>query len=240
MIKYAVKNQKPTRYFSKKAHKKLLKTADWTSPTLLQPQTNEWNPLGIYDTGTLMYIKGQCGVEEESKLTLERKEGDISHQTALFNEKLRENPHDTELWLSFVDHQDLVRSHLYGNLSSNEEQKKVSHPKALLERKVSILDKAIEQNPKNVELLTARLKIASEYWDTSALHQEWRNILFNNPSLIQLWKEYLNFVECRFEGFSVTTVLKVYCSCLQKLTQMLQPSFASHQRPAHLEEFMIG
>lgn len=237
-MKYAGKKNKPTRYFSKKAHRKVLKNVESTNTI---PQTSERNPLGIYDTGTLMYIQGQGDVEEKSNIPkLEREKGDITHQTALFNEKLREKPHDIDLWLSFVEHQDLVSSHMYDDTSCNEKQDRIPHQKAILERKVSILDKAIEQNPKNVELLSARLKIAAEYWDTSVLHQEWRNILFNNPSLIQLWKEYLNFVECRFEGFNVTSVLKVYNSCLQKLTQMLHPSFASHQRPAHLEEFILG
>lgn len=225
---------KAIRYFSKKA----LKSAVMVSPNQSTQHINESNPLGIYDPKTLMYIQGQSDTNTTNAKTIVGIEMNFVQQTALLNEKLRDNPHDIELWLSFVEHQNLVSDSWNGEFPENKG--KNLYQKALSERKMSIIDKAVELNPRSVKLLSARLKIAAEFWDTPSLHQEWRNTIFSNPSLIQLWNEYLSFLECRFEGFSVSSVLKTYNNCLQKLIQMLQPSFASHQKPPNIEEFTIG
>ena len=234
-----MKKPKAIRYFGRRALKRLAKVIH---PLPIQPQLSERNPLGIYDASTVMYIQGHTAESKDDQSFGEKEEVAITRQTALFNEKLRGNPHDIDLWLSFVEHQNVACFMASEDNSDNQPktQGRNRHHRALLERKVSILDKAILQNPKNVELITARLKIAAEFWDATSLHQEWRNMLFINPMSVQLWQEYLNFVECYFEGFSVTQVLKGYANCIQKLTQMQQPSFASHQRPPNLEEDMIG
>lgn len=238
----SLNKSKPHRYFGKNALRRLTKIAN-TQP--LQPLCTETNPLGIYDSSTALYIQGRKAERTNDEQTQGIKELEMSRQTALFNEKLRENPHNVNLWLSFIEHQNSASFSLMENDSdiSQSQHKKLGrnlHRRAQLERKVAILDKAIEHNPKSVKLLTARLNIVAEYWDVSTLHQEWRNVLFLNPVSIELWNEYLNFIENNFEGFSVALALKTYASCFQKLLQMQQPSFASHQRPAHLEEFIIG
>ncbi|XP_045026385.1 nuclear exosome regulator NRDE2 [Daphnia magna] len=237
----SLNKSKPHRYFGKNALRRLTKIAN-TQP--LQPLCTETNPLGIYDSSTALYIQGRKAERTNDEQTQGIKELEMSRQTALFNEKLRENPHNVNLWLSFIEHQNSASFSLMENDSdiSQSQHKKLGrnlHRRAQLERKVAILDKAIEHNPKSVKLLTARLNIVAEYWDVSTLHQEWRNVLFLNPVSIELWNEYLNFIENNFEGFSVALALKTYASCFQKLLQMQQPSFASHQRPAHLEEFII-
>lgn len=233
---------KPLRYFGKKAQIRLAKI---NSLPCVQPKLSESNPLGVYDKSTIKYIEGQGYVTEPNKeQSLWGEEMEAARKTALFNEKLRKNPNDITLWMLFVEHQDTCFSQSESisdseNINSKKQSKSSSH-RALLERKVSIFDKAIEQNPKNVDLITARLNLAMEYWDASALHQEWRNVLFVNPALLQLWKEYLRFMENYFEGFNVTQILKAYANCLQKLMQMTHSSFAVHQRPSYLEESMIG
>ena len=233
---------KPQRYFGKKSLRKLAKVINIPE----KPQeASETNPLGIYDSSTALYIQGNHIANSDVPPAVRDREFEISHQTALFNEKLRENPHDIDLWLSFIDHQNIASFSVIEEDANSSKKKPKNHgrslhPRALLERKMAILDKAIERNQKSIKLLTARLNIAAEYWDLSAMHQEWRNVLFVNPMSIELWKEYLNFIEFSFEGFTVAQVLKAYASCMQKLIQMQQPSFAAHQRPENLEDFMIG
>ncbi|XP_057380946.1 nuclear exosome regulator NRDE2-like [Daphnia carinata] len=236
----SLKKSKKHRYFGKNALKRLTKIAITEPP---QPLLTETNPLGIYDSSTASYIEGKKAGKTNDEQTLGGKEFEIPRQTALFNEKLRENPHDVNLWLSFIEHQNAASLLMENDSDSSQSQHKKSgrnlHRRALLERKIAILDKAIKHNPKSVKLLTARLNVAAEYWDVPTLHQEWRNVLFLNPVSIELWNEYQNFIENNFEGFSVALALKTYASCFQKLLQMQHPSFASHQRPAHLEEFII-
>ena len=239
--KFKVKKQKPPRYFGKRAIRRISKPPIHVK----QEIPSDRNPLGIYDVGTVMYIQGQSAPETTDDIPVINKEEDrVKQKNAEYNKKLKQEPQNIQLWLEFIDFQDspeaqrLVTNAIH--TASKEKQLKNLHKRALLERKVSILDKAIEMNPKCVELITTKLQIASEYWEAGNLQQEWKRILFVLPMSIDLWKKYLSFTENYFEGFSVNSVLKSYSSCIQKMIQMQHPSFSSHQRPAHLEEHMIG
>lgn len=237
-FKFSPKRSKLSRYFRKKYHKILNRPDDSQKE---EPKKTERDPLGIYDSSTLSYVQGACVDKSTSKESILK---ECDSLLTNFNQKLRENPHDVKLWLKFVEYQksDFVpRAEVSGkNAAKLGFQQKNLHVKALLERKVSILEKAIEHNPKNVELITARMKLLGNFWEINALQNEWRNLLFVNPMSIELWKEHLTSLECSFEGFSVSQVLKAYSHCFQKLIQMQNPSFAVHQRPAHLDELLIG
>lgn len=236
-----MKQRPPPRYFEKRAIKRLSKT-----PVIVRREPlSDRNALGIYDLSTVMYIQGQ-GIAEsaEEKPMVDVEEDKMKRRNAEFNQKLKQEPQNVQLWLDFIEFQDspeaqrLVTSVI--PTATQEKQKKSLHRRALLERKISILDKAIEMNPKSVDLITAKMQLASEFWESGALQQEWKRLLFVHPNSIELWKKYLSFSANYLEGFSVHNVLKAYSSCIQKMIQMQQPSFSAHQRPDHLEEHMIG
>lgn len=117
---------------------------------------------------------------------------------------------------------------------------KKKHFRALVERKLSIIAKALEHNPKSVELISYKLNLLYELGSSPSLHQEWQNALFVHPTSLQLWNEYLTFVERNFEEFTVKRVLKAYSSCLTKLYQIQLPTFISHSKPKNIEHSMIG
>ena len=195
------------------------------------------NPLGIYDANTLSYINGGQPISESSEKKTEEKSS-ADRMSVLLNEKLRKNPHDVQTWLAFVNIQDINSFQTVEENSSNklENHKEKTSCRALMERKVSILDKAIENNPQSIQLIATRLDIASHYWSPPAMEQEWKNALFLNPvshdllyfsiffphmsfvnyfiSFLQiqdseiLWKKYLAFIEGHFESFSISNVLK--------------------------------
>ena len=234
----AVKKSKPSRYFHKRAIKRI---AQSTKSAPILPQLTETNPLGVYDANTVLFLQGQKAAAPEEILSVETEDDKIRRQTTLFNEKLRKDPHNIHLWTEFIEFQDTARFVSdKKELQIKEKPRKSLHERALLERKISILDKAIENNPKNEFLINFRLQIAAEYWDLSALQLEWRNTLFAHPMSIFLWKKYLSFMENFFEGFSVQTVLKAYSNCIKKLIQIQNPSFTSHAKPSNLVEHMIG
>lgn len=79
-----------------------------------------------------------------------------------FNKRLRSEPKNISLWLEFIAFQDDI----YGGTKSK-----------LIERKVDILKRAIELNPRDLELVTLHLSLAEEIEDL--------------PSLLQLWDFYL-------------------------------------------------
>jgi len=226
------KKPKPPRYYGKRALTRLSKPVSTVLPQQPLPSASQANPLGIYDTSTVLYVQGRRAETEEQPV-VNQEEDEIKRRTTLFNEKLRENPHDIQLWLAFIQFQDESSRFLS---SGRPEQ----HLQALSERKMSILDKAIDQNPKSEQLAAARLHLAIEFKDAAALQQEWRNALFIHPTSIQMWKRYLHFSQSHFEGFTVQQALKAYVNCLQKLVQMQHPSFVAHQKPIHLDEQLIG
>lgn len=233
-----VKKSKSTRYFHKRAIKRM---AHLPKSAPILPQPTETNPLGIYDANTVLFLQGQKATTTEESIPVETEKDQIMRQTTLFNEKLRKDPHDIQLWKDFIEFQDTARfiNDEKESLSKDKPGKSL-HQRALLERKISILDKAIGSNPKNEFLINFRLQIAAEYWDLSTLQSEWRNTLFAHPMSIHLWKKYLSFSENFFEGFSVQQVLKTYSNCIKKLIQIQNPSFTSHTKPSNLEENMIG
>ena len=202
---------------------------------------SEDNPLGVYDISTLLYIQGVGSAPSiDSKVEEESEEREVNRKSALYNEKLRKEPHNTDLWLEFVEFQDKSTARFLLEKEKQDDQKQKVNQRAVLERKVSILDKAIELNPKCIGLIVTRLHIVSQFWESESLQQEWRNTLFVHPVSMELWHRYLSFSETYFEDFSVPNVLKNYSSCIHKLVQMQQPSFSSHQRPKNLDENMIG
>lgn len=161
-----------------------------------------------------------------------------SEESQKLNERLKTNPDDIDAWLKFVELQTLQISTTVESEDAKSWKKR--NFKALVERKLSIIAKALEHNPKSVELTSYKLKLLNELGSSTALHQEWQNALFTHPTSLKLWNEYLTFMECSFEEFTVKRVLKAYSSCLTKLYQIQLPSFKSHAKPENVEHSMIG
>lgn len=65
-------------------------------------------------------------------------EEDFSIKNKEFNRQLGENPGNVELWLQFINHQDM------SHMKSTKTQ--------VVERKLDILNKALRENPKNEDL----------------------------------------------------------------------------------------
>ena len=202
---------------------------------------DERNPLNIYDASTLSYIHGQKASDNLDKSS-EGNSTNADQCRALLNEKLRKNPSDIQTWLAFVKLQNM-NFEVADDNRKNVNKKKTGNQnqRALLERKVSILDKALEHNPHSVELISTRLELGADFWDRTKLEQEWKNTLFLNPESSYLWKKYIAFTEGYFESFTASHATKAYATCLQKLVQVQNPSFSLHQRSTNdLQEALIG
>lgn len=60
--------------------------------------------------------------------------------------------------------------------SHQTEQHKASY-RAVLEKKLSIVDRAVTTNPSCIALQLERLKICQELWEPSALAKEWKKLV---------------------------------------------------------------
>ncbi|KAI9591894.1 NRDE-2, necessary for RNA interference-domain-containing protein [Syncephalis fuscata] len=122
-------------------------------------------------------------------------------------------PYDVDGWLRRIAFQDEQLS-----WPSN---RKATTRHTLLEVKLSIYEKALENCPDNERLLIGYMKGCEALWETPRLLNEWEQILKTHPSHLQLWIEYLNLYQHRFQVFSVTSCLQAYEQCITTFRQLL-------------------
>ncbi|ERE73670.1 putative UPF0614 protein [Cricetulus griseus] len=202
------------------------------------------NPLGIYDQSTTQWLQGQGPPEQESKQSdsqQDRESAALKARVEEFNRKVRENPRDTQLWMAFVAFQDEVMKSpgLYA-LEEGEQEKHRKSLKLLLEKKLAVLERAIESNPSSVDLKLAKLQLCAEFWEPSALAKEWQKLLFLHPNNTDLWQRYLSFCQSQFGTFSVSKLHSLYGKCLSTLSAVKDGSILSHPVLPGTEEAMFA
>ncbi|KAL6477228.1 hypothetical protein MHYP_G00130630 [Metynnis hypsauchen] len=208
-----------------------------------QPPVSCVDPLGVYDGGTALYLEGrgrpQPRAEAQQQAGANGAALLIAHAEE-FNKKLRENPTDTDLWMDFIRFQDTLCgvSGVFSGQEGDAESRRLSI-RALLERKVSIVERALDSNPGSVELKLERLRLCGELWEPSALLKEWKKLVFIHPNSATLWRSYLLFTQSQFSTFSVSKVIAAYGKCLSTLSAVQDGSMVSHPPLAGTEEDML-
>jgi hypothetical protein len=86
------------------------------------------------------------------------------------------------------------------------------------ERKISILEKALELNPDNGELLLCLLKSFGERDSTESLFGKWEKILMEHPDSCKLWKQYLILCQGEFSRFKVSDTRKSYTYAVEAIS----------------------
>ncbi|KAJ7991114.1 hypothetical protein DPEC_G00293900 [Dallia pectoralis] len=208
-------------------------------------QSSWVNPLGVYDSATSLWLQGkgkpEQGPGEESPAPKEPAAALLAERVEDFNRRLRENPEDTQAWIRFVHFQDEVASGpgAFGDHAENETERRKSSVRATLEKKVAILDRAVDSNPSCVELKLERLRLCRELWEPDVLLKEWKKLVFVHPNSASLWKKYLLFVQSHFSTFTVSKVNSVYGKCLSTLAAVQDGSMLSHDALPGTEEHML-
>ncbi|XP_067153024.1 nuclear exosome regulator NRDE2 isoform X2 [Apteryx mantelli] len=212
------------------------------------PDTTEVNPLGIYDPSTTMWLQGKgCkGTDLEPVKQQAFQEPGINTNSILMskveehNKKVRENPRDIHAWMEFVSFQDELMRRPSPYASKGEQEVRRKSLKLILEKKLAILERAIESNPSNVDLKLARLKLCAEFWEPPALIKEWQKLIFLHPNNPDLWKKYLLFCQSQFSTFSVSKINSLYGKCLTTLAAVRDGSMVSHPLLPGTEEAMLA
>ncbi|XP_030070609.1 nuclear exosome regulator NRDE2 [Microcaecilia unicolor] len=207
------------------------------------PSTAWVNPLGVYDVSTTLWLQGKGVPESEAKhpASSEDLSNTLKAKVEEFNRRLRENPEDVQAWMAFVEFQDeLMKGPSMYTIDEKELESRRKSLKLILEKKLSILDRAIESNPHRVELKLARLKLCEELWEPAVLLKEWQKLVFLHPNDAALWQKYLLFSQSQFSTFSVSKVLSIYGKCLSTLAAVRDGSMVSHPLLPGTEEAMFG
>ncbi|XP_019179398.1 PREDICTED: protein NRDE2 homolog isoform X2 [Ipomoea nil] len=135
-------------------------------------------------------------------------EDEIFCKTKEFNKMTRERPQDEKIWLDFADFQDKVASmqpHKGARLQ-------------ILEKKISILEKATELNPDSEDLLLSLMNAYQSRDSIDVLISRWERILLQNSDSYTLWREFLRFVQGEFSRFKVSEMRKIYANAVQALS----------------------
>ncbi|XP_032143549.1 nuclear exosome regulator NRDE2 isoform X2 [Sapajus apella] len=208
------------------------------------PVTTWLNPLGIYDQSTTQWLQGQGPPEQESKQPDTQPDSEsaaLKARVEEFNRRVRENPQDTQLWMAFVAFQDEVMKSpgLYA-IDEGEQEKRKRSLKLVLEKKLAILERAIESNLSSVDLKLAKLKLCAEFWEPSTLVKEWQKLIFLHPNNTALWQKYLLFCQSQFSTFSISKIHSLYGKCLSTLSAVKDGSILSHPALPGTEEAMFA
>ena len=110
----------------------------------------------------------------------------------------------------------------------------------VLEKKLAILERAIESKPSSVDLKLAKLKLCTEFWEATTLLKEWQKLIFLHPNNTALWQKYLLFCQSQFSTFSVSKIQSLYGKCLSTLSAVRDGSIVSHPELPGTEEAMFG
>ena len=208
---------------------------------------SELNPLGIYSSETVDYLAGVGGLKDDNNEEAVFENDDIELRRVDFNTKLREQPHNVELWLSFIDFQDEALKETIFESNDEKESRKmrkkngeILRAKALVERKLAICRSAIEKNTRSIDLAVKRLELSRDLLDSKTLDQQWKELIFVYPENLQLWKRYLLFTQTHYIRFSVTEATKAYKGCVQKLKAQLEKGMLEGEERSKLLEIEHG
>uniref|UniRef100_A0A3Q3S983 NRDE-2, necessary for RNA interference, domain containing n=1 Tax=Mastacembelus armatus TaxID=205130 RepID=A0A3Q3S983_9TELE len=229
------KDKKKTadRYFS--AVSRQLLRSEIPVPTL--PMS--WvNPLGVYDPSTALWLQGKGQDKQKEDLQAGQSAVLLAGRTEEFNRRLREQPADTQLWIQFIQYQVWRLWLLYATGNDSTEWRKSSY-RAVLEKKLSIAERAVATNPGSVALQLERLRICQELWEPSVLAKEWKKLVFLHPNSTSLWRAYLLFTQSYFSNFTVSKVNSAYGKCLSTLSAVRDGTMVSHPALPGIEEDML-
>ncbi|RAL46346.1 hypothetical protein DM860_015339 [Cuscuta australis] len=143
-----------------------------------------------------------------SSVLNESHEDEIFRKTKEFNKMTRDRPHDDKVWLDFADFQDKVASMQQNKLARLQ----------VLEKKISILEKATELNPGSEDLLLSLMNAYQRRDSTDVLIGRWERILLQNSDSYVLWRQFLWVVQSDFSRFKVSEMRKIYANAIQALS----------------------
>ena len=127
-----------------------------------------------------------------------------------YNRKLRKDPMNVPLWIEFIQFQEYFHEF------------DVTKRRKLIERKISILKKAIEFNSSELQLILMHLEFADEIEDSTSLMKLWEGYLKRSGNLqyhdnFKLTVRWLNFLQNRFLAFSFDQVNEAFAESFKKL-----------------------
>ncbi|KAL1506233.1 hypothetical protein ABEB36_005630 [Hypothenemus hampei] len=161
------------------------------------------------------YQTAPVGEREENYAGFTQEE-ELTKTTAYYNKNLEENPNNIHLWLQYIKFQDTVaqfeKTYKKGSIAKAQ--------RVQAERKISILDKAINLNPSNELLLRERVRIAVSVYPADELKSQFKKLVDKEKDNIILWQGYIEATQCSMSHCTSPAVLQLYTQCLATLHKL--------------------
>jgi hypothetical protein len=212
------------RYFDKK-NRKLIKAAPAATARSMKNKNRAMEDVDSQKAQLTIYTTELIeDFNEDNEIEI------LQLRTRDFNRKLQENPDDVSLWLDFVEFQDEL---FEDQIEKAQNGKNISR-KVLNEKKIAILDRALDVNQKSVRLRVALLHFGKKIWPQEELQKRWEGLVFSNPHLPELWRAFL---DSQFNT-PLKAKMKYYQKQFETLGAISEGSYATTP-PENLEDEMI-
>ncbi|XP_014601162.1 PREDICTED: protein NRDE2 homolog [Polistes canadensis] len=139
-------------------------------------------------------------------------EEEQTSKTREYNEKLMEDPKNVKLWLEYIEFQDTLAKFQKNQLTKNIQRSTVL-------RKLSIVEKAIEQNVDCTELLKLKLRFMGEISPADEFSKEMETLVNKDTGNIILWQALIMATQGSVAICTVPKVLDLYTKCFCILRQ---------------------
>lgn len=201
-------------------------------------------------SNSFLPIEVPSTIDNESKVN-ETPEMHIMKKVSEYNTQLLANPHNVQLWMEFINFQDeaLIWDQLLAPPLSAKAQPTTSNStrecvhrqgSALIERKIAIFERALQNNPLSEKLLVGHMELVQEIWDTERLVKQWKDIVFKQPNRSLLWLKYIEFCQSRFSFYRSSSISSLYQKAISTLSSIFDGSMISHKPEPNAEQKMVA
>lgn len=225
----AKKKEKDRRYFSK------LKTED----------EHDWNTFNvdIHGLPESMEKSEHLASEKSNEKDDESNVEYFSKMTEFYNEKLREAPNDVMKWIEFARLQDESFKNAEQGLISRTFDP-ILNPagkhKAVTEKKISILEKALSINRDSLELILEYMEYCREILDPAEVHKKWNEFIFKNLNKGLLWQRYIMYMQSDLSSFSVSNIIARYGKCFKTMSDIAEGAIKTHTAAHNHHDNMLA
>ncbi|KAL6444572.1 hypothetical protein ACFW04_002002 [Cataglyphis niger] len=129
-----------------------------------------------------------------------------------YNEQLTKDPHNVDLWLQYINFQDILVHYQKHQLAKD------IHRSTVL-KKLSIVEKALEKNIDSKELLKLKLRFMTELTPSDELSNQLEGLVNKDSGNIVLWQHFIMVTQASVAMCTVPRVLDLYSKCFCVLRQ---------------------
>eukprot|EP00111_Clytia_hemisphaerica_P007753 TCONS_00022514-protein len=143
-----------------------------------------------------------------------------------FSQQLLEDPSCVKTWIEFIDAQDELSPWLH----DLKDQETWLSSRSLIDKKISITEKALLKNPASTELILKYMHLVKQVWTHEQMKERWKKFVFQFPNRSILWMEYLQHLQTELVRMTVSQVIDVYRKAFRMLLGIHNGDIKSHKR----------